>query len=32
MKSRKAKEGVVKDLMGNIIEDVKPSYTVQVLR
>ena len=26
---RKAKEGVVKDLAGNVIEDVKPTYTVQ---
>jgi hypothetical protein len=31
MKRRKAKEGVVKDLAGNVIEDTKPSYAVQVL-
>jgi hypothetical protein len=30
MKRRKAKEGVVKDLAGNIIEDAKPTYQVQV--
>ena len=27
---RKAKEGVVKDMAGNVIEDAKPTYTVQV--
>ena len=30
MAMRKAKEGVVKDMAGNVIEDAKPSYTVQV--
>ena len=31
MRRRKEKEGVVKDLAGNVIEDAKPSYAVQVL-
>lgn len=29
MAMRKAKEGVVKDMAGNVIEDAKPTYTVQ---
>jgi hypothetical protein len=30
MRRRKEKEGVVKDLAGNVIEGTKPSYAVQV--